>query len=209
MRFSIVCAVNKPRVCLENLIKSKGIYYEHDLQLKMGYDSVSKAYNDAIPKCTENVIIFVHQDVFLPHDFFPELIISIGKLCYSDWGVLGVAGMQQNHLSANVLDRSYLLRTHEMKPQQVDTLDELILIIKKDTFNHIKFDEKIPHHHLFGTDICLQARTRGMKNFVIDAFCHHNSSLVTLPPCYNESENYIRNKWPNELPIYTTCSTIE
>jgi hypothetical protein len=124
--------------------------------------------------------------------------------------VLGVAGKTaKGTLSANVIDRGIPLVTKDFKPTEVQTLDELILIVNKSLTPALSFDENIPHHHLFGADLCLQAKRLGKKSYVIDAQCSHNSSLKSLPPCYHKSEAYIRLKWSDYLPIHTTCSTID
>jgi len=208
MKFTIVCATNDNEVLNKNLLASPCII-SNDLILKLQYSSVSKAYNDAIREANQDVIIFVHQDVYLPITFHDQLNDSIKKLGNVDWGVLGVAGVKGSQIFANVLDRGNILKSYDERPTEVRTLDELILIIKKYSFNKIKFDEKIPHHHLFGADICLQANQCGMNNYVVDAYCHHNSSLKILPDNYFDSENYMRKKWLNQLPINTTCSRIE
>jgi hypothetical protein len=207
MRFSIVTACNNATVLINNLLKSPHIY-EHDLHIKFGFKKPCEAYNEAIKNCKEDIIIFVHQDVYLPESFFGDLTIAIGKLFYANWGVLGVAGKQSEYFSANVLDRGRLLKTNDLKPSLVDTLDELLLVVKKSSFNKISFDENIPNHHLFGTDLCLQAIKRDYNNYVIDAYCEHNSLLLSLPDCYHVSEEYIKNKWELYLPIHTTCSII-
>jgi hypothetical protein len=181
----------------------------NDLILKLEYSSVARAYNSSIKGAKEDIIIFVHQDVYLPITFHDQLSASIKNLGNIDWGVLGVAGVNGNQIFANVLDRGNILKSYDQRPTEVRILDELILVIKKYSFNKIRFDEKIPHHHLFGADICLQANQFGMKNYVIDAYCHHNSSLNGLTDNYIDSENYIREKWVNQLPIITTCSRIE
>ena len=194
MRFSIVVACSSATTLSDNLLKSFNIK-EHDLHIKFGFKKPCVAYNEAIDKCTEDIIIFVHQDVYLPGSFFEDLIISIGKLCYANWGVLGVAGMLEDKYSYNVCDRGNLLRSNDLKPAFVETLDELILIVKKSSFDKIKFDEDIPNHHLFGTDLCLQAIKHGMRNYVIDAYCEHNSLLLNeLPEDYFITEEYIKNK---------------
>ena len=208
MRFSIVIACNDTKVMLDNLLRSPDIC-NHDLNIKQGFKKPCIAYNEAIKDCKEDIIIFVHQDVYLPETFFGDLTVAIGKLCYANWGVLGVAGKLDELFFANVLDRKRLLKTNEIKPVEVYTLDELLLVIKKEKFKQLQFDEDIPNHHLFGTDICLQAETLGLRNYVIDAYCEHNSSLVTLPKCYQISEKYIQRKWAHLLPIHTTCSIIE
>jgi hypothetical protein len=88
----------------------------------------------------------------------------------------------------------------------VDTLDELLLVTRRGAY---LFDEAIPSHHLFGADLCLQAARAGKKNYAIKAFCHHNSTQdFYLPQDFWASAEYIRNKWPNRLPIHTTCAVL-
>lgn len=208
MRFSIVCACNNTETLSNNLLRSPNIK-EHDLHIVIGHTKPCVAYNEAVKKCSEDVIIFVHQDVYLPESFFGDLTIAIEKLGSTDWGVLGVAGRLGEIYSYNVLDRGKLLRSSDMKPAVVETLDELLLVMKRKTCEQITFDENIPNHHLFGTDICLQTSHHFMVNFVVDAYCEHNSTLVTLPPDYSVAEEYIKKKWRFILPIHTTCSIIE
>lgn len=207
MKFSIVSACNNIRVLCGNLLQSPYIN-SHDIHIKEGFTKPCIAYNEAINDCSEDIIIFIHQDVYLPESFFGDLTIAIGKLHYSNWGVLGVAGKYKDLLCANVLDRGHMLKTAEQRPTPIDTIDEMILIIKKSSFKKISFDENVPNHHLFGTDICLQASQAGYSNFVIDAYCEHNSLLMGLPDDYFVAEDYIRNKWSCFLPIHTTCSII-
>lgn len=207
-RYSIITAVNKGDVLIENLLKSPDIFL-HDIQIKYGYRNICYAYNEAVKESQEEILIFVHQDVLLPEYFFEDLLLSIAKLIYTDWGVLGVAGKTHNgRLSANVIDRGFLLKTNDLRPSLVQTIDELILIVKKSSFDKLVFDEDITNNHLFGTDLCLQAEQHGMKNFIIDIPCFHNSTLVSVPNNYYETEKYIREKWECYLPIFTTISDI-
>ena len=195
----------------DNLLHSKDIM-SHDLQVIKSEDcnnNVKKAYNKSLKACKNDIVIFIHQDVVLHDDFFPSLDRAIDLLSDCPWAVLGVAGKtKMGTLSANVIDRGYPLITKDFKPTAVQTLDELLLIVNRKLMPLLSFDENIPHHHLFGTDLCLQAKQLGKKSYVIDAPCSHNSSLKSLPPCYYESESYIRLKWAKYLPIHTTCSTI-
>ena len=208
LRYSIVSACNKPAILEDNLLKSPNIF-SHDIHIKYEYTNICKAYNEAIKECTEEIIIFVHQDVFLPENFFEDLLISIAKLIYTEWGVLGVAGITHSgRLSSDVIDRGSILKTDDLKPALVQTIDELILIVKKRSFDKLVFDENIINNHLFGTDLCLQAEQHWMKNFIIEAPCFHNSLLVSLPNNYFISQEYIREKWSCSFPIHTTCSII-
>ena len=87
MRFSIICASNKPDVLHENLLKSPGIS-SHEIIVVFGSKNVPDAYNRGAKIATEEVMIFVHQDVFLPESFFPELESSLESLSGQNWGIL-------------------------------------------------------------------------------------------------------------------------
>lgn len=210
IRYSIVVPSHNPNILLHNLLASPGIF-NHDVHVQYDKINICKTFNEIIKSCTEDIIIFIHHDVFLPESFFGDLLVGIQKLCYSDWGVIGVAGMTDTgNLSSTVSYKGSPLISADIKPTKVETIDELILVVKKRTFDKLSFDENITNNHLFGTDLCLQAKKYGMPNFVVDAFCIHNSSLnYIIPENYWITYEYIKEKWKCYLPIYTTCSVIK
>lgn len=213
MRFSIICSANKPEVLNENLLKSPGIH-EHDIIVVFGANNVPNAYNRAVKIATEEILIFVHQDVFLPEGFFGELEESISKLCSEQWGILGPIGVRLDESGntvymGDVVDRGNRLGKNDSLPEQIQTLDEMMLICKKeDAF----FDEKIPtKHHMHGTDLCLNSISNGRKNFAVKAFCYHNcfSLSYELPDEFYLASEYVRNKWRSLLPVVTTCIRLD
>lgn len=208
-RYSIICAVNKPKVFEENLFMSPGVF-AHELIVQTKYTNICKAYNDAIQSSTSDILIFVHQDVYLPRLFFDQLKKSLEKLANVNWGVIGPAGRNcLGELKGNILDRAHLWGAPLDLPAPVQTLDELCLILKRSTFDKLAFDEKITNQHLFGTDICLQAESQGLQNFAVLAFCSHNSTQdYHLPKEFKDTSNYIKTKWRAKLPIYSTCQII-
>ena len=204
-RYSIVCAVNDVDVLKANLLRSPNIR-EHELILMQEYNNVCKAYNDAF--CTNDIVIYVHQDVYLPKGFFNNLDQALEEMYrYCLWGVLGVAGRVGDEYVGNILDRGVKWGSADGLPSRVQTLDELMLITHKGMF---KFDEYIPNNHLYGADLCMQAASIGRMCFAINAYCEHNSTQsYELPDEFGLSKNYLRNKWWHMLPIYTTCAVIE
>ena len=99
------------------------------------------------------------------------------------WGVLGcfgvtIDGTAKGYLYSNGLGR--VLGSPFEQPEQVQTLDEFILIIRKSS--GLRFDELLPYFHLYGADICMTAASLGRKCYAISAFSIHNSRrLITLP----------------------------
>lgn len=218
MKFTIISAINDEKIFAENLYSSPQIL-DHSIITCHGFKNVCRAYNRGMESTNTDIVIFAHQDVFLPSGFFIQLENSINNLTDRNWGVLGVAGvngLKENKTVSNlnhqlnyvgyILNQKQSWGSPDNLPCKVNTLDELLIVVKNKSFI---FDEKIPNHHLFATDLCLQAEDQGKKNYAILAFCHHNSKTSVLPDNYEESKNYIRNKWKHKLPIYTTCSIIK
>lgn len=207
MIYSIIIASSNEEILNKNILSSPNLH-SHQIIVQRGYTNICKAYNDAIKQCNNEYIILVHQDVYLPEDFFTHLTNSIKKLENEEWEILGVAGIDiNNKFSGYVNDRGNVIGDSSKLPCEANTLDELLLVIKN---KNLVFDENITNHHLFGTDICLQIRDKNKKAFIINAFCHHNSSLVgNVPIEFYDTGNYIKNKWKYKFPIITTtCGTI-
>lgn len=86
-------------------------------------------------------------------------------------------------------------------------MDEVVLVVRRSS--GLQFDEALPGFHLYGTDICLQARKQGLKCYVVSDFCLHNSNgLSVLPSAYTRAFLYMRRKWRGYLPIKTPCMSI-
>jgi len=208
-----ITSSHKPEILKRNLLKSK-IFEKYKLIIQENYTNVPKAYNEA--HSLADIKIYLHNDVYLPDDFEENLFYSIYKVEKNDknWGVLGVAGdagilNTQGKFYGNLNTSGDLLRGGTKFPHLVATLDELILIVKK----NFVFDEKLGNH-LYGVDICLQAREEGMKSYAINAFLYHASSTWNtgldrqLPNDFRISRDYIKEKYKHFLPISTTCTII-
>lgn len=206
MKFSIVCASNNEELLKKHLLSSPDIN-NHEIIIDRKAKNVPKSYNRAMKKATQDIVIFVHHDVSLPEGFFSQLTESIQNLT-DDWGCLGVAGCLGSARFGYLMNRNNVWGSKASVPHEVDTLDELILIVKRDS---IIFDENIPStHHMFGPDTCLQFKSNGKKNYSILAYCTHNCvEHGKYPQDFYDSAEYIKRKWPQFLPITTTCVVIK
>lgn len=202
-----VCASHNKEVFSKNLLTSP-IFMNHPLIVQRNYSNISKAYNEA--KKMSGIIVYIHQDVFLPKTFEQDLINGINRINKIDknWGVIGVAGVKLNpgkQLHGYILDRGRVWGRPISDPVEVDTIDELLLITKGD----FTFDENL-EQDFYGADICLQAKKQGRKNYVISGFCHHNSGrpIGGRTESFYRSQDYFKTKWAENLPVATTCSTL-
>jgi glycosyltransferase involved in cell wall biosynthesis len=206
-------AMNNREVFESNFLASPCLQGDHGHQILVqeGFSSAAKAYNDAIRKSVNDLIIFCHQDILLPENWLVELERTLDYLEIADphWGVLGAYGKSQDGLGwGHVYSSGREVIGEALKqPVSIQTLDEIVLILRKSS--GLRFDDDLPHFHFYGTDICLRAAAMGMKSYAISAFCVHNTHQpLVLPREFYECCKHIKKVWKAYLPIQTTCVRI-
>lgn len=206
-------AVNNRKVFENNFLASPFLHgaHAHQILVQEQFVSASKAYNDALGRSSNDLIVFCHQDVYLPETWLEDFRNALDYLAVHEpnWGVLGCSGMTVNRRHWRYMYSSGLGVSGDPfpHPEPVQTLDEIVLIVRKSS--GLRFDESLPHFHLYGTDICLRAAEMGMKSYAISAFCIHNThQYLILPPEFYECCKHVRQVWKRCLPIQTTCIKI-
>jgi len=212
-RLTFVIAVNNRELFEHNFLASPclGKPQDHQILVQENFSSAAKAYNDAIEKSRNDLIVFVHQDVILPNPWLADLEKALAHLKVSDpnWGVLGSYGKTQDgrgwgHVYSSGRD---VIGEPLERPVAVQTLDEIVLIMKKSS--GLRFDDSLPNFHMYGADICLRAAKKGMKSYAVSAFCIHNThQTLVLPKEFYECCKHIKRVWKDCLPIQTTCLRI-
>jgi hypothetical protein len=215
-RFTIVAAVNDITVLQKNLYLSPGIKNDSSNQIiiKHNYRAASLAYNEAIEESKNDIILFVHQDVYFPETWFPSFINALSYFENEkiNWGVLGCFGIREECNKGIAYGKVYsngwgAIGREIIKPEPVQTLDEIVLVIKKSS--GLRFDPTLPHFHMYGADICMSAKDRGMTSYVLPAFCIHNTNqIVSLTSEFYECYRHIKKRWKKNLPIHTPCIRI-
>lgn len=213
-RWSLVVAVNDEGVLRETLLASPAIDSKCQVITKRGFKSAGLAYNAALAEADNDIVVFAHQDVYLPGDWSRNLHQAVGQLATMDptWGVVGVFGVTRatepeyrGHCYSTglkaVLGKSF------SAPIEAQSLDELVLVVRRSS--GLSFDDELPGFHLYGTDICLRAATKGLRTYIVPAFCVHNSNGVKYYPVeFWRAYFHLRKKWWPQLPIITCCTTI-
>lgn len=210
--WSLVAAVNSDEVLQRNLLASEEHRFAQEVITLRGYRSASEAYNAGIYGTSSEILVFAHQDVFLPQCWAEVLSRCLEELSLRDpnWGVAGIVGITSSGQGVGFAYSTGLRRfvgRPFQKAIQVRTLDEILLIIRRSS--GLEFDRKLPGFHLYGVDICLEAERRGMRNYVVPCFVLHNSNGINwLPLDFWKGYFYLRKKWKDRLPIVTTCTNI-
>jgi len=78
-----------------------------------------------------------------------------------------------------VLVKKVIATTTEELPAIVESLDEVVLILRTDA--GIGFDPDIPSFHLYGTDVVQSAKLARRTSYVVDLpVIHHSRPLTNL-----------------------------
>lgn len=209
----IVAAVNDDDILASNLAVSPLIVEKAiPLVVERGYQSAATAYNTALDRVAADIVIFAHQDVYLPRGWDKKLLSAIEflKLDGKDWGVLGVVGKDA---AGNLVGGGWSggqhskIETELSNPTPVVSIDEIVIVVWKDS--GLRFDIDLPGFHLYGTDIVQSALDSGLEAYVFDGPVVHNHPWRTKSGwSYARAYRYMQRKWWKKLPIYTTGPTI-
>jgi hypothetical protein len=184
-----------------------------------GLNVVAKL-NHGLEQAENDWVVCMHQDVWLPAgwDIVLAQQIQAAELRFGPIGVAGVYGVGDviraddpaGPLGAErigwVVDRGRTLNDGPGLPATVATLDELLLVVRRDL--PLRFDPALGFH-LYGADLCFQARERGLAAVAVGALCHHNSRHIGLGEGFHESAAVFARKWKHRLPIATPCVIID
>jgi hypothetical protein len=124
-------------------------------------------------------------------------------------GVAGVFGAKgsgdSRRLLGHVVHQERPLHAGRL-PAAVDTLDELLLAVPRAA--GLQFEPTVGWH-FYGSDVCLQARGRGLAAVALDAPCSHNTRNNWYPSGFAESGAIFARKWADRLPLATPCILVE
>jgi len=210
MAITFAVAVNDRTIFGNSLLASPCFsgQHEHEILAQENFISAATAFNDAIDRSANDVMVFAHQDVVFPSSWPAQLnqAMEYLKIHDPDWGVLGCWGAAPDQPGVGYIYSNGLglLGQAFEKPVEVQTLDEVVLILRKSS--GLRFDERLPHFHFYGAALCLTAAHRGMKSYVIPALCIHNTQFnLVLPREFYASYKKLKQLWPSSLPIQTSC----
>lgn len=207
-QLAVIAAVNREDVLARDLMASPMMAApEVERFFCRGAHNIGEAYHEGIQATSAEYMIFAHQDVYFPEGWHLRLQTAIETLAQQgeDWAVLGCFGITAQGVKAGHVWSSGLqkeLKPAFRSPLKVDSLDELVLVVRRSS--GVRFDRDLPHFHLYGTDIVQTAQKAGFGAFVIEAPVIHNSDqLFRLDKGYRQAYAYMCQKWQADLPIRT------
>lgn len=216
---SIVVIYNDKRALNEILLDGlKNQTVQYDLialdNTQGSFKSAAEALNSGANKAKGKYIMFIHQDVELGSDSWLE---DVEKILDSipDLGIAGVVGMSEKGSSVIERRRGHISSCGEIwgkafeEIEQVQTLDELLMIVPKSLFGKLKFDEeRFDGWHCYGVDYCLSAGQLGLKSYVLPAFVYHRSLRSNVQNIFKYQKRLYNKHRKNFKNIYATVGDI-
>lgn len=208
-----VAAVNDDEVLQKNLLASPPIMAARSrLKTFSEMPSAGAAYNKGIDATTADVMVFAHQDVYLPAGWDNALAEAVGKLNALDpqWAVAGLTGVTPDGDKKGRCWSSGLkleIGGFFDEPLKAVSIDELLIVVRRSS--GLRFDEGLPGFHLYGTDIVQQAIAKGFNAYIIHAPVVHNSvPVLSLSGGFTKAYRFMQRKWREHLPLATLVTPI-
>lgn len=205
---AVVAAVNDDACLRRNLAASPAIAEGGlPLHVETGAPSAAVAYNRGLDATDAALVVFAHQDVYLPRGWERRLLKAVTALEARDpdWALLGPFGMSaQGEHMGRVWSTSLgqVVGAPSPEPTPVQSYDELLFVMRRDA--GLRFDETLPGWHMYGTDIVQTALAAGRGAWVMDLPCVHNDGFHDmLRADFSRAYHFVRRKWRARLPFRT------
>jgi len=167
--------------------------------------------NLALDMARGKIVILCHQDVRLDFDDRAVLSARLADLDARDpsWAIAGNAGgLAPGRLALRITDP----HTSDIRlgpfPAQSQSVDENFIVVRR--ASGIRFSSDLSGFHLYGADLCLNARVRGFSSYVIDFHLRHLSG-GTKDARFWDAERAFMAKWNSALRphwLQTTCTVM-
>ena len=216
-KLSIICCYNKPKILEEMLIKSiNSQHFEGEIELvaidnsQNRFSSNAEALNYGARKSSGEYLIFAHQDIeiFCPHQF-SKIVKYLDDLkpC-----IIGFAGIKNGIIHTNLIhgqNKEHAGDQTIINPVRVETLDEVLIAIKRDVFEKFYFDEITCNDwHLYVVDLCLTLASSNIPSYVIPTDSYHLSSGDVGEGYYKTMKYLVKKHRKNHKYINSTCTSI-
>lgn len=223
---SVVCIYNNKEILQSYLLKGlKTQTSEYDLILvdntASQVKSAAEGLNHGGRKAKGDYIMFVHQDVVLESYSLHHIETILDTL--PNLGIAGTAGCAENtsRVMSNMRHGIPPVRVGSVfvtAPTRVQTLDECLVVIPRDTFRELGFDEKTcDGWSLYAVDYSLAVMKHGLHAYVIPTSIYHRSSglestsFFSSSPVqrdyYNTLRKVLRKHGDQHRLVFTTCGT--
>jgi hypothetical protein len=212
---SVISCVSNLAV-YEDMLKKSLEKQEADYELifvdntQNAFSSAAKALNYGARLAKGNILVFVHQDVSFED---PQFLQKIQAALQADNICVGVAGIQDQHgVISNLRQGPDWKLGGDIQIRQahpVQTLDEVLIALRKEVFMRQLFDEEVcDDWHLYGVDLSLSLAKLGVSSWVLPLDLYHKSSGKISKGYIRSLYKVARKQARTYERIFTTCTVV-
>lgn len=200
----LICASNNAAILQANLERSPCLA-DVSLTVVENAPSAANAYNQGLDQTREEIVVFLHHDVYLPQGWDALLRARVDEVAAldPDWALIGAYGVDDTGRGYGPVWSSSLgqiVGYVALTPRDVQSFDELLIVMRRSA--GLRFDEGLPGWHLYGTDIVTEARAKGLRAYAAALPLVHNDGYKDqLDQGFGDAYAYLRRKWAARLPL--------
>ena len=214
IRVSVIACYNKIDILNDYLDKSlskqsidvERIYINNK---ELNLNSASSCLNHGASISNGDYLIFAHQDISFEDPDFIRKAVQFTDV--ADDAILGIAGkkVEDFKIYSNMLhgEKKWKAGNYQILDlEPVQTLDEVFIMMKRSTYDKVRFDEEgLTNWHLYAVDLCLAAAQLNIKSYVMPLEAYHLSTGNIDKSFYDELNKVVK-KHRSEFPtIASTC----
>lgn len=179
------------------------------------YTSAAQALNDGAKKSTGDILIFMHQDIYLwGENSISDCVEYIESRVENI--IVGFAGIASHNnqscfdVKMGDTEEIWAFKTNGV-PVDATTLDECFLAMKKEVWEKLKFDEQTcDNWHFYGAEICLHNKLEGGINIILPSkICHYSFGVPSGKNFYRSAKKLAKKYKRDFKYIHTTCIDIK
>lgn len=213
---SLVCVFNDPDVraaCLDRSIAA-GLAEAPETEFlpvdNTGgrYRSAGAALNAGARQARNDVVAFVHQDVYL-HSLVALERAAARLRADPRVGLVGAVGITPSGAVAGVVrDRVVMIGRPAAGSTDVDSVDEVLFLVEREQVLREPLSEDPDlAWHAYAVEYGARVRSRGLRVVADDLVLTHNSMTTNLDRLA-EAHHRVAALYPRLLPMRTTCGVI-
>lgn len=171
------------------------------------YPTAGSALNYGVLQARNDVVVFVHQDVFL-HSL-DALKQAAAQMVSGDYGLLGAIGVHRDgRIVGCIRDRVVLIGDSITTPAEVDSVDEVLFMAPRaQLLREPLTDSPELAWHGYAVEYGLRIRSAGRRVGVADVPLTHNS-LRTNVAHLDVAHRALARRYSDMLPVRTTCGLV-
>jgi hypothetical protein len=172
------------------------------------FASAGAALNHGASRARHAVVVFVHQDVYL-HSLTAIEEVAAMLVRRDDIGVHGAVGIAADgRIIGRIRDRVVLVGEPSCEPACVDSLDEVLFMVRRATILEQPLAEEADlAWHAYAVEYGLRMRAQGRLVTAGSIPLTHNSLSVNLERL-DSAHRAVAIRYPSALPLRTTCGVI-